>query len=266
VDGQQRLRKQDMWVSEPGTVAAADGDDEDAGSKEEREAVVAKFLEKHGFMVDDLVGDDPDIAVQRSQLKILILHVISIIQRCTTAVMFGFFHFRYISITQLGMLLSLHAFIIGYLLLVKPYASWILLLSDILAYLCELTILAVAVMLQGKPQYNQQQQMSHALIACYFFDVAAMVVPELLRYVAMGWAWVQARKQRQLLAAQGKAAASAAVSKHSSRRFPPAADSDGVVKVTKRSMGGKEGTAQAAAAAAAALKLSGSGASERPGS
>jgi hypothetical protein len=239
-------------------VAPAGDEDEDEDKEQQREAAVSKFLEKHGFMVDDLVGDDPHIAVQRSQLRILILHVISIVQRCTTAVMFGFFHFRYISVTQLGMLLSLHAFFIGYLVLVKPYASWILLLSDILAYLCELTILAVAVMLQGKPQYNQQQQMSHALVTCYFFDVAAMIVPELLRYVAMGWAWVQARKQRQLLAAQGQKAASAAVSTHTSRRFPPP-DSDGLVKVTKRSMGGKEGAAQASAAAAAALKLSGSG-------
>lgn len=228
--------------------------------QEIQEVAATKFLKKHGFMVDDLVGDEPEMAVQRSQWKILLLHVISILQRCTTAVMFGFFHFRYISITQLGMLIALHAAFIGYLVVVRPYASWLLLLSDVLAYLCELTVLAVAVLLQSNPEYTTHQQLAHALIACYFFDVAAMVVPELLRYLAMGWAWVQARRARQQREKQGQieGAAESGSDKRQAGRGAGATGVDGVVTVSNRPVGEKDGAA-AKAAAAAALKLSSSG-------
>jgi hypothetical protein len=218
------------------------------------EVAAAKFLQTHGYMVDDLVGDEPDMAAQRSQWKILLLPVISILQRCLTAVLFGSFHFCYISLTQLGTLIALHASFIGYLLLVRPYASWLLLLSDMLAYLCELTVLAVAVLLQRNPGYILHQQLTHALIACYFFDVAAMVVPELLRYIAMGWAWVQARRAREAQQQQGQTSATVCEVAGSAATH---ATHDGVVTVLKQHV---DGNGAAKAAAAAALKLSGSGA------
>jgi hypothetical protein len=242
-----RVRKQDTWVSGSGAAAAAA--DESAAKQSLQEAAATTFLSKHGFMVDDLVGDEPDMAVKRSRWKILLLHVISIVQRCVTAIMFGFFHFRFISATQLGILIAMHAGFIAYLVVVRPYASWLLLLSDVLAYLCELTVLAVAVLLQRNPEYTTHQQLAHALVACYFFDVAAMVVPELIRYVAMGWAWVQARKQRQqrqlLQGLNGEGQGQQIGGR------PSVAKADGIVTVSKK--GG------AKTAAAAALKLSGSG-------
>jgi hypothetical protein len=243
------VRKQDTWISSLGTAAAAAAAvaaDESAAKKSAQEAAARQLLSKHGFMVDDLVGDDPDMAVQRSQWKILLLHVISILQRCVTAIMFGFFHFQFISATQLGILITLHAGFIGYLVAVRPYASWLLLLSDVLAYLCELTVLAVAVLLQRNPEYTTHQQLAHALVACYFFDVAAMVVPELIRYGAMGWAYVQARKQRQ----QHQLLQGVIGEGQQTDGRPSVAKADGVVTVCKK--GG------AKTAAAAALKLSGS--------
>lgn len=243
-----RVRKQDTWVSGSGATAAAAGD-MSAVKQSLHETAATKFLSKHGFMVDDLVGDDPDMAVQRSQWKILLLHVISIVQRCVAAIMFGFFHFSFISATQLAMLIILHAGFIGYLVVVRPYASWLLLLSDVLAYLCELTVLSVAVLLQRNPEYTTHQQLAHALIACYFFDVAAMVVPELIRYFAMGWAWVQARKQRQQRQLLQERNGEGQGQQIGGR--PAVAGADGVVTVSKK--GG------AKSAAAAALKLSASG-------
>lgn len=244
--GQQGNR--DTWLSDTGDAAAV------VGAEVTQQVAAVKFLEAHGFMVDDLVGDEPNRAAQRSQWKILLLPVISILQRCLTAVMLGFFHFCYISPTQLGMLIALHTGFIGYLLVVRPYASWLLLLSDMLAYLCELMVLAVAVLLQRNPEYIMHQKLTHVLIACYFFDVAAMVVPELLRYIAMGWAWVQARSTRE--AQQQQVQGGVGVCEVTGLSAAPATV-DGVVTVLKRPMDGK---GAAKAAAAAALKLSGSGA------
>jgi hypothetical protein len=294
-DGAQaRLRKQHTWVSEAGAssagaaltpsqagAGAGAGVGTGAGMiqerQQQREAAARKFLQKHGFLVDDLVGDEPELAVQRSRLHILLLHVISILQRCLTAVMFGLFHFRYISITQIGVLIALHAGFIGYLVLVRPYASWLLLLSDVLAYLCELTILGTAVRLQSNPGFTQHQQLATALIVCYFFDVAAMVVPEVLRYLAMGWAWLQARRQRQQQQQQqqsgnigkgGKGSSSSGANglAGNPRRQPSrtltvpagAGNADGVVVVGKRAGADREAAA-AESAAAAALNLSVSG-------
>jgi hypothetical protein len=254
-DGFSRPGKQDTWVSGTGDAAAQAAE---VTQQQIQEVAATRFLEKHGYMVDDLVGDEPEIATQRSQWKILLLHVISILQRCLTAVMFGFFHFRFISATQLGMLISLHAGFIGYLLIVRPYASWLLLLSDVLAYMCELTVLSVAVLLQRNPEYTTHQQLAHALIACYFFDVAAMVVPELIRYLAMGWAWLQARRARQARQQQGEGSQGGDSPEEgkSGRGAAGPAGVDGVVTVSKRALGDK---GAAKAAAAAALKLSGSG-------
>lgn len=262
-DGGTQFRRQGTWVNEDSGEA---GDASAEKTPEERKQDAARsFLQRHGFLVDDLVGDEPEQAIQRSQWKILLLHVISILQRCLTAIMFGFFHFRYISITQLGMLIALHALFVGYLVVVRPYASFLLLLSDVLAYLCELTVLGVAVVLQNNPGYTQHQQLAHALITCYFFDVAAMVVPELMRYMAMAWAWWRARQQRQLQEARGEQGLAPREASHpviSKRRLGgkggAVAGADGVVTVSKRRVG-KDGEAAAKAAAAAALKLSGSG-------
>lgn len=276
--GSVQLRKQDTWVSEAGAAAATStAPDRPSTIKlQQRHAAATSFLSKHGFMVDDLVGDVHELAVQRSQWSILLLHVISILQRCLTAVMFGLFHASYISVTQLGVLISLHAGFVGYLLLVRPYASWLLLLSDVLAYLCELTVLASAVLLQRDPGYAQHQRLATALVTCYFFDVAAMVVPELMRYAAMAWAWLQARRARQFQQQQqqqqpegdGQQEEGGVHGKGQRRRQPSSksvnAAADGAVVVGRHSQaqqgGYPQGDAAAARfAAAAALKLSGSG-------
>lgn len=248
------LRKQDTWVSTTG--AASTGGDTDAAEPpaQSQEAAAVAFLHKHGFMVDDLVGDEQGLAVQRTQWRILLLHVISIIQRCLTAIMFGLWHFSYISIAQMGLLIALHAGFIGYLICVRPYASWLLLGSDVLAYLCELTVLAVAVMLQANPAYVLHTKLTHALVACYFFDVAAMIVPEVMRYVAMAWAWLQARQQQGVGAGRQAVGQSAAVA---------GGGADGFVMVNNSAVGLVEdepAAVAAAKAASAALKLSGSGA------
>jgi len=257
------LRKQDTWVSSAGaedvgpraSMGAADR------AAQQHEAAAVKFLSKHGFMVDDLVGDEQAVAVQRSRWHILLLHVVSIVQRCLTAIMFGLYHFSYVSVKQAGLLISFHAAFILYLVAIRPFASWLLLISDVLAYFCELTVLAVAMVLQANPSYNKHQQLTHALIACYFFDVAAMIVPEFLRYILMAWAWVQARRLRQQ-SAQEHTEPGRPVKTRSKRKqgkaSAAAAGGDGVVMVAKHT-GEEKDAAAAKAAAAAALKLSGAG-------
>jgi len=257
------LRKQDTWVSSAGAedVGARASMGAAGRAAQQHEAAAVKFLAKHGFMVDDLVGDEHALAVQRSRWHILLLHVVSIVQRCLTAIMLGLYHFSYVSVKQAGLLISFHAVFILYLISIRPFASRLLLLSDMLAYFCELTVLAVAMVLQANPSYNKHQQLTRALIACYFFDVAAMIVPEVLRYILMAWAWVQARRLRQQPAQEhiepGRPVKTRS-RRGSGKASAAAAGGDGVVMVAKHT-GDDKDAAAAKAAAAAALKLSGAG-------
>jgi hypothetical protein len=220
-----------------------------------QETSTAVFLRTYGYLVDDLVGDDVDAAAQRCQWQILALHIVSILQRCLTAVILGMFHYRYISAAQVVLLITFHTVFIAYLVAVRPYASRLLLLADVLAYFSELTILAVAYLLQRNPSHATHQRLTYALIVCYFFDVVTLVVPEVVRCMLIAWAWLQARRQRSLpqegLSAGGGQSSQA-------RRTAPAAGCDGVVAVFKKPSGPVEGTL-IEAAATASLKLSVSG-------
>jgi hypothetical protein len=133
------------------------------------------------------------------RLHILLFYVVSTLQRCSTALLFGLFHFSYLSGLQMGLLMALHALFVAYLLAARPYASWLLLAADLLAYLVELTVLVAAAALQRNPAHVAS--LGGVLVACYFVDIAVMIVPELLRYGLMAWAWVQARRSASAPAA-----------------------------------------------------------------
>ncbi|WIA37428.1 hypothetical protein OEZ86_014352 [Tetradesmus obliquus] len=114
-------------------------------------AAAGRFLDRFWYMLDDLLGDERPQALARVKLPILVFYIVSSVQRVLTALFFGFYHFSYISVAQLGVLLALHALFVVYLLLVRPYASKLLLGSDVVAYACELTILSAALLLREAP-------------------------------------------------------------------------------------------------------------------
>jgi hypothetical protein len=170
------------------------------------EGAASRFLDRFWYMVDDLVGDDKPQALARVRLPILVFYIVSSLQRVLTALFFGFYHFAYTSFAQLGMLVALHALFVLYLLAVRPYASKLLLGSDVVAYVCEITILAAALLLRHAPNSKALLQV---LVGCYFVDVVLMMLPELLRYCIMAWQWWQRRRQQRSSAAA--AAGTAAV-------------------------------------------------------
>jgi hypothetical protein len=247
------------WQDTGITVADGPAPATEARQVHQQGAATALFLRTYRYLVDDLVGEDIDAAAQRCRWMILALHVFSIVQRCLTALIMGMFHYRYISATQIVLLITIHVLFIAYLVAVRPYASRLLLLGDVLAYLCELTILAVAAMLQRNPSRATHQQLAYALIVCYFFDVVILVVPEVVRCMLMAWAWLQARRlgwhQRTLLQ-EGLGVDGGQSSQDG--RTAPAAGCDGVVAVFRKPPGPAEGTV-IEAAATASLKLSVSG-------
>jgi hypothetical protein len=198
------LRRMGTWM----TSGSADG--HSSSSPEARQAMVvqlheaaaAEFIAQHGYLVDDLLGDElsSPAAAQRVRLPILLFYIVHLLQRCSTGLLFGMFHFRYVSALQMGLLMAMHALFITYLLAARPYASWLLFVADLLAYLCELTILAVAVMLQQSP--GQVVVLGQVLITCYFVDVAVMIAPELVRISLLAWGWLKQRRMRQRVAWQ----------------------------------------------------------------
>lgn len=249
--GGVRLRRQDTWVS----VADGAAPPSEPPHRHWQGTATSLFLRTYGYLVDDLVGDDVEAAAQRCQWGILAHHAVSILQRCLTAFILGMFHYRYISATQVVLLITFHTVFIAYLLAVRPYASRLLLLADVVAYLCELTILAVAALLQRNPSRATHQKLTNALIACYFVDVVTLVVPEAVRCMLMAWAWLQARRQQSL--SQGQVSVCVDQSNHIGRAVP-AAGCDGVVAVVRKPSGPAE-DAVMKAAATASLKLSVSG-------
>lgn len=224
-------------------------------------AAAGRFLDRFWYMVDDLVGDDRAQALPRVCLPILLFYVVNSVQRVLSALFFGFYHFAYISLTQLGALVVLHALFVLYLLAVRPYASKLLLGSDVVAYLCELTILAAALLLRQAPNSTALLQV---LVGCYFIDVLFMMLPELLRYCVMAWEWWQRRRQQRLNAAAGAAAGVAVVTRSGGSKVPVGrepsrhqqAGAAAVAAAGPRVSDVKSANA-AAVAAAAALKLKG---------
>lgn len=187
-DGRAIVARQQTWMG----AGLKDSDVTAAAANTAAGAV--SFLDRYWYLVDDLVGDDRAAAVQRVNLPVLTFYLVSAVQRCLTALFFGLFHYSYVSVSQLGVLIAVHALFVVYLLAAKPYAFSILLYADILAYCCELTILGAAMYLKQSPANTQ---ILSVLVVCYFVDVAVMLVPEVLRYVVMAYSWLRRRRLKQ---------------------------------------------------------------------
>jgi hypothetical protein len=195
------ITRQQTWMGDGGNAARQ----QQAGSAGlyAQEAAAGRFLDRFWYMLDDLVGDERAEALARVRLPILVFYIVNSVQRVLTALFFGFYHFAYISLEQLGVLVALHALFVVYLLAVRPYASKLLLCADLVAYACELTILAAALLLRQAPNSKALLQV---FVGCYFVDVLFMMLPELLRYCVMAWQWWQRRRAQRNNAAAGAAA------------------------------------------------------------
>jgi hypothetical protein len=152
------------------------------------EGPAAVFLAKFGYLVDDLVGDEQRVALQRVSTPILSFYLVSMLQRTLTALFFGLYHFHCVSIVQVAVLILLHASFVLYLLAVRPYSSSFQLMFDLLAYLCEVTVVAAAIMLRSQPSNNR---LVKVLVFCYFIDVLIMIIPEVVRCLVVAWQWLK---------------------------------------------------------------------------
>lgn len=148
-----------------------------------------QFLQRFGYLVDDLVGEGDKADASRVRLPITGLYLANFLQRCATAIVFGVFHFSYVSLVQVGLLLALHLSFIVYLVTIRPYWSWLLLASDVTAYLCEVMILVCGVLLL---QHPHNPHLAQALLMCYYLDIMVVMLPDLLQLLtaAAKWAWV----------------------------------------------------------------------------
>lgn len=181
----------------PGSTSASSSDiftrkqtwiDDRAGSSISRLQASTSFLNRFGFLVDDLVGCGDTLQLSRVRIFVLGVYLFSFVQRCLTAVTFGAFHMATVSTIQLALLLTLHAAFILYLLVVRPYTSLLLSIADVLAYSCELAILVAATILLQRPGSAQLENM---LVACYYVAIALIIIPEGLQVILMGWQWAK---------------------------------------------------------------------------
>lgn len=177
------MTRQQTWMPASGPQSS--------GQHASRPDAKVQFLSRYWFLVDDLVGDDKVAALQRLYLPVLAFYLVSVLQRCLTALFFGLYHFHYVSISQLTVLMVLHALFIWYLIAARPYASKLMLAADVIAYSCELTILGTAVVLKQAPANST---VLAVLVTCYFVDIAVMLLPEIMRYVQIGYKWLQCRR------------------------------------------------------------------------
>jgi hypothetical protein len=210
-------------------------------------APATQFLQRFGYLVDDLVGEGSKADASRVRLPITGLYLANFLQRCATAIVFGVFHFSYVSLVQVGLLLTMHLGFIVYLVLVRPYWSWLLLASDITAYLCEVVILVCGVLLL---QHPHNPHLAQALLTCYYLDIVVVMLPDLLQLLtaAVKWAWVN------LGQSPAPAAGDAAQQPELKRGKSQAAMQREANAVQERQPDGA-----AAAAAAAALRLTADG-------
>jgi hypothetical protein len=148
------------------------------------------FLERFGCLFDDLVGCNETLQLSRVRLSVLSVYLWSFLQRCTTAAAFGAFHMQTISALQLGMLVTLHASYVTYLVVVQPYTAQLMLISDLLAYGCELAILVGAVVLLQQPQ---SQALHTMFVVCYFAALLLMVIPDGFILLWRCWQWTSRR-------------------------------------------------------------------------
>lgn len=154
------------------------------------EAARLQFLLRFGFLVDDLVGCAAGAIPSRVRFAITCVYLASFLQRCITALVFGVFHFHWASVAQLGLLMTLHLAFILYLLAVRPYCSLLLLVSEVIAYGCEVVILALAALALQHP-YNPS--ITQAFLICYYLDIGAVLLPDLLHLCRLAFEWCRGR-------------------------------------------------------------------------
>lgn len=133
---------------------------------------------KHAFWFSDLRIDWTSNAALIHALAPVFLHL----ERCCVALFFGLYHFHTVSTTQLVSILALHAaaatYAVACLRLKTCVSQALVAVPDVLAYVCELIILAGGLVLIQHPGH---QAMEKALLVCYFIDVALLIIPEALR-------------------------------------------------------------------------------------
>ena len=66
-----------------------------------------------------------------------------------------------------------------------------MLMSDLIAYGCELVIVVAAYLLL---QYPNSQHLQQTFMACYYIDIFAVLVPDVLHLLFVGWQWMQQRR------------------------------------------------------------------------
>lgn len=191
----------------------------------------AQYLSRFGHLFDDLVLSSSRLV----RPLILCMYIAIFIQRCVTALVFGLFHFQQTSLVQLGLLATLHVAVALYFAAVRPYKSVLLLVSDLIAYGCELSILVCAGLLL---RYKYNIHLGQALVACYYLDIFAVLVPDIAHLACIAWQRVKGRS-----------------------RAPPALPPEQVILAasTPQAAGVTLHDSGAAAAAAAALRLTADG-------
>jgi hypothetical protein len=118
--------------------------------------------------------------------KVAVIHALApfllCLERCCVAVLFGIYHCYATSTVQLVAILTVHAlaalYTIGIIYLKSGMSHIIDAIIEALSYLCELLIITMGLVLIEHPGHLI---MERVLIACYFINVALLVLPEASR-------------------------------------------------------------------------------------
>jgi hypothetical protein len=155
-----------------------------------------QFLAQFGYLVDDLVGDDPSLAVTRVTPWVLAYYPLNIIHRTVLAALFGSFHFAAVHMPQLVGLLLVQVAMLVYMVTVRPVIVPIIHWAEVASLVTESVLLVTGLSIIYRPG---SQPALETLLAGYFICVVLIVLPDIVRYA---WAlvnWSKARRARSKL-------------------------------------------------------------------
>lgn len=151
-----------------------------------------RFFQSFGYLLDDVLGDEEQAALPRVTWSLTSFYTVTFIQRILLALLFGAYAHVQESPAQVVALAALHAMYLFYLTLLQPFTLRIMYIGELLAGGCELVILLCAGALLLRPTDMVAPQI---MVACYFVDIAVMILPEVIRWSMVVYTSYMAKRQ-----------------------------------------------------------------------
>jgi hypothetical protein len=155
---------------------------------------------RFGWLVNDVVGVNPETMVAHCRPVMLTANVWFVVQSILMAGLVGGWGggLNPVSTVQLGCALAVKVAWFQYLLACRPYASTVVLLTELVPTILEVLVLIMA-LLQASSAASLSTPPATICVVMLFIEVAVVVTTELVRSVILSVGFMMARRQRETL-------------------------------------------------------------------